>query len=65
MQVEIEKPLGLKLKASKAAGGGCVVAVYDHLLLHREREAPPCSDNERAFVFLMCRVSVATRLNLD
>jgi hypothetical protein len=27
MQVEVEKPLGLKLKPSKAAGGGCVVAV--------------------------------------
>lgn len=27
LQVEIEKPLGLKLKASKAVAGGCVVAV--------------------------------------
>ena len=30
VQVEIEKPLGLKFKASKAAGGGCVVSVRSH-----------------------------------
>ena len=28
LQVEIEKPLKLKLKASKAEGGGCVVQVW-------------------------------------
>jgi hypothetical protein len=35
MQVEIDKPLGLRLKASNAKGGGCVVAVCNSFsLLH-------------------------------
>lgn len=42
MQAEIDKPLGLQLKASKSEGGGCVVKVCCYHWLYLSERVVSC-----------------------